>query len=159
MNLLALFAGAPKDTTVKADTSSKPMNLLVELQAEMQVAYVFISHDLGVVRHVADEVMVMYLGRAVETGPRAALFGDPQHPYTQALLSAAPMADPKAERKRKRIILEGDVPSPLNPPTGCRFRTRCPKAQDICASEMPELEDKGQGHAVACHFPEAVQII
>jgi dipeptide transport system ATP-binding protein len=131
------------DVSIRAQV----LNLLVELQAEMQVAYVFISHDLGVVRHVADEVMVMYLGRAVETGPRAALFDDPQHPYTQALLSATPTVD--ASARRQRVILKGELPSPLKPPTGCAFHTRCPIAQARCRQQRPELASVG-GQQVAC---------
>ncbi|MFB4319560.1 ABC transporter ATP-binding protein [Actinomadura sp. 21ATH] len=125
------------------------LNLLDELQRDLGVSYVFISHDLSVVRHVADRVAVMYLGRIVESGTAEEVFEHPRHPYTAALLSAAPELDPSGERERgERILLKGEVPSPLDPPSGCRFRTRCWKARDICAEEAPRTE-----HGAACHFP------
>jgi oligopeptide transport system ATP-binding protein len=128
------------------------IQLLNRLRSEFGLAMIFISHDLSVVRLVCDKVMVLYLGRVVESGPAVDVFNTPQHPYSQALLSAVLVPDPKRARTRQRAILQGDPPSPINPPSGCVFRTRCPKAAEVCASEVPEL--RGTGRQAACHFVE-----
>ena len=135
------------------------LNLLEELREQLKLSYLFIAHDLSVVRHISDRVAVMYLGQLMEIGTRDEIYQHPAHPYTQALLSAVPVPDPPAERQRKRIVLKGDLPSPVDPPSGCRFRTRCWKAQDICAEEVPALIDRGQGHPAACHFAEELQVV
>lgn len=128
------------------------VNLLMDLQKEMNLSLVFISHDLSVVRHICHRIGVFYLGRLVELADRNELYANPRHPYTQALISAVPIPDPKLEKNKPKMLVEGDIPSPLDPPSGCPFRTRCPKATDICATEMPEYELAGHpNHTVACY--------
>ncbi|MCZ0733195.1 ABC transporter ATP-binding protein [Phreatobacter sp. AB_2022a] len=137
------------DVSVRAQV----INLLRDLQQDFGVSYLFISHDLSVVEHVADRVLVMYLGRVVESGPAAEIFASPAHPYTRALIEAAPVANPRLARTRSRTILGGELPSPLKPPAGCAFHARCPFAQAVCRERAPRLEPGASGRAVACHFP------
>lgn len=141
---------AALDVSIQAQV----VNLLEDLQEKLGLTYLFISHDLSMVRHLATRVAVMYLGKVVELSPREALYDDPQHPYTQALISAVPSPHPEIEARRRRIILKGDVPSPANPPSGCAFSTRCPKVFDRCRVEAPPLHDLGQGRLAACHLVE-----
>ena len=135
------------DVSIRAQV----INLLMDLQKAFNLSLIFISHDLAVVRHISHRVMVLYLGKVMELATRESLYAAPLHPYTQALMAAVPIPDPDKERAKKRVILTGDPPSPLNPPSGCVFRTRCPRATDICAGQMPPLETAKAGHEVACY--------
>jgi len=132
------------------------INLLEDLQEEFALSYIFVAHDLGVVRHVSDRIAVMYLGKLVERAPASLLYHRPIHPYSVALLSAVPIPDPKANAARKPVVLEGDVPSPVDPPPACRFHTRCPWATEVCSEDEPPLADYGDGQAAACHHPRNV---
>ncbi|SEV92517.1 oligopeptide transport system ATP-binding protein [Cognatiyoonia koreensis] len=143
------------DVSVQAQV----VNLLMELQADMGLSMIFIAHDLSVVKHISDRIIVMYLGRQMETASAETLTTRPEHPYSQALISSVPIPDPVLERQRVRPILEGDLPSPLSPPSGCVFRTRCPKVQPSCAAERPVMQELGDGHRVACPYHEPADVL
>lgn len=143
------------DVSIQADI----MQLLLRLRDELGLSYLFVAHDLAVVRHVSDEVAVMYLGKVVESGEKRAIYRRPMHPYTQALLSAAPVPDPRAQRRPGTVVPSGDAPDPSNPPSGCRFRTRCPLAADICSEQEPPLVELAPGQQVACHFPRPLDVL
>ena len=142
-------------SAIDVSIQAQVVNLLEDLQDEFQMAYIFVAHDLSVVQHISDRVIVMYLGKVMEEADKTDLFTHPRHPYTKALLSAVPVPDPIKGRSRERIILQGDLPSPVNPPSGCVFNTRCWKATDKCRTEVPQLLQIGNNHRLACHYPEA----
>jgi len=149
LNPLAVICDEPV-SALDVSIQAQVINLLAQLQEEMSLSYLFIAHDLSVVQHISDRVAVMYLGRIVELATDRELYGNPLHPYTQALLSAVPVPDPDV--RNKRILLKGDVPSPLNPPAGCTFHTRCPEREDVCSNRVPAFRDPGDGHWIACHL-------
>ncbi|MCY3897289.1 MAG: ABC transporter ATP-binding protein [Caldilineaceae bacterium] len=146
-------------SALDASVRAQILNLLMQLQQQFGLTYLFISHDLAVVRHVSDRIAVMYLGQIVERGPTVAICQNPQHPYTEALLSAIPMPVARHGRRSKRIVLTGDVPNPADPPSGCRFAPRCPYRQQICDEEIPELRPTRQGHTAACHFADELDLV
>jgi len=147
-----LIIGDEPVSALDVSIQAQIINLLMDLQQEFGLSYIIVAHDLAVVEHICDRIMVMYLGKVVETATHDNLYGDPRHPYAEALLSAIPVADPRHDKKR--IILEGDVPSPIHPPSGCRFHPRCPQRMDICSENQPELKDLGDGHRVSCFLYE-----
>jgi oligopeptide transport system ATP-binding protein len=149
LNPLAIICDEPV-SALDVSIQAQVINLLAQLQEEMNLSYLFIAHDLSVVEHISDRVAVMYLGRIVELATDKAFYQNPLHPYSRALLSAVPIPDP--EIQRKKIVLQGDVPSPINPPSGCRFHTRCPECNEVCTLQEPTLQDMGDGHWVACHL-------
>ncbi len=136
------------DVSVRAQV----VNLLQDLQHELGLTYLFIAHDLSVVRHISHRIAILYAGKLVELAGSDAVYEDPRHPYTEALLSSVPIPDPPLQRSRQRIVLQGEIPNPIDPPTGCRFQTRCPLVQDVCRHESPPLEEKSPGHWAACFF-------
>ena len=147
-----LIIGDEPVSALDVSIQAQIINLLMDLQEEFGLSYIIVAHDLAVVEHICDRIMVMYLGKVVETTTHDKLYGDPKHPYSEALLSAIPVADPR--HNKKRIILEGDVPSPIHPPSGCRFHPRCPKRMDVCSEKQPQLTDLGDGHLVSCFLYE-----